>query len=159
MKVEKTDIRELPDMPEPQIKPDTEDVPMYQGLQESTQTFHAIARFDVRDDLVILRTPDKLKRINDRKYRDQIFTLHEAIPKYINMGQVVMKLRHYGVHGADELKDLLDDFGAKIYEAIGNLDSMHKPITPQILAFKHRYEEYTRAKLELMSTDKLMDIL
>ena len=160
MKVEKTNDIVLPD--EKDVKPvvpehlRSEDVPKYEGLQGSTQTFHALGHFEAIDGLVFLRVPDEIKKINPRKYRDQIFKVPEAIDKYINMGMVRLRLKEFGAKGYDELGDALDEFGAKIVEAIEQHRKINVHITDKMLMFKQKYLDYKR-KSELLSTDRQLD--
>ena len=117
-----------------------EDTPVYEGLAESSQTFHAVGCFEAINGTVVLRVPDAMKRINPRHYRDQIYKVDEAIDRYVSTGQQIISFKRYGVRGTDELQDILEDYGAKIIEAIGQLEKDHQPISSKAKKFIHSYE-------------------
>jgi hypothetical protein len=122
-----------------------EETPMYEGLAGSSQTFHAIGCFEAINGTVVLRVPDAMKRINPRHYRDQIYKVDEAIDRYTSTGQQIISFKRYGVRGTDELQDILDDYGAKIMEAIGQLEKQHQPISSKAKKFSCSFELWRAA--------------
>lgn len=135
-----------------------EKIPIYDSLQSSKQVFPAFAKFEVNRGTVVMRVPDKIKSLDVRRYRDQIFKVPEAIDKYINMSMVRMRLIMFGVKGTDELGDILDDFGSKIVEAIDQYPKLNFEITDKMKMFRQKFLDYKRQS-EMMAADRGLNIV
>lgn len=119
-----------------------ENVGGQEGLSGSAQTFHAFASFEAVNGTVVMRTPEEMKKINPRRYRDRIFGLEAAVRKYVTMGLTLRRMKYYGARGMDELKDILDDFGMRIVEAASQLRKDQRPVPPAVDDFCQKYMLY-----------------
>ena len=83
---------------------------VYDGLHSSVQSFYGIGLLEARGGDIILR--------GRNGQRDVLFPLEKAVTKYEDTLALVHRYALYGVRGWDTLKEIADDFKARICEAV-----------------------------------------
>lgn len=101
---------------------------VYEGLHNSVQSFDGIGLLEAVNGNIVLR--------GRNGQRDVIFPLEKAVEKYYHTVDVVHKYALYGVRGWDTLKDIADDFKAKIKEACAQRRKLQEDIPASAQLFE-----------------------
>lgn len=121
-----------------------------QDVQDGTrQRFNFVADIKAEGGVLVLYTSEEAKKIDERKYRDRLIDLDRAVDMYRNIGQLMIKMSRQGFVNMDELRDVLDAYGRKIIEAMGQCRSMNLPISEKVLNFENAFHLYHQSLLAL----------
>lgn len=108
------------------------DVDVYDGLHESTQTFGAIGLLEAAAGDVVLR--------GRQGERDHLYPLELAVKRHDQMVALATKMCRYGVNGWDTLLDITKDMAAKIKEAVDQRASMNRETPADVLEWVARQQ-------------------
>lgn len=106
---------------------------VYKGLHDSVQSFNGIKLLEAINGNIVLR--------GRNGQRDVIFPLEKAVEKYNDTMMTVSHYARYGVRGWDTLKDIADDFKARICEAVKQRRSMRLEVPQNALIFESQVSD------------------
>lgn len=120
----KIDHSEAPEVSKPE---------KYEGFGTSTQYFRHIGFLEVLCGDLVLR--------GRHGERDHLYPLDKAIARYVDTMRFCMKMARSGIKGWDVLKDICDDFKAKILEAVEQRRKLNRDIPQLALLFEQKYKK------------------
>lgn len=97
---------------------------MYTDPLKAHQSFHGIRYIQAIGGEVVLRGRDG--------QRDMIYPLHRAVKQFFHMGLFYERLRKVSPMLVSQFKDVIQDFGAKILQAVKIREATNEPLPPTV---------------------------